>query len=484
MKFFARYFVPVLGIILTISTIHTSDQSMLRSAIQPKFDWSKVLHIPPGVHLVDGNQILHFKSRNKHYSVSQEATIFVETFLSSAVPLQSDAEVLKFGSDAVSIPGTYLEMGVCTGKTINFIAALNPLKIIHGFDSFQGLPEDWVRSDITIPKSTFAFKDAHDLPSVLHNVVLYKGWFQDVLPHFKKEILKDNPVAFLHIDCDIYSATKTVFDTLGDNIVDGTIIVFDEFYNYPGCQNHEIKAFQEFLDARNFSVEYLAYNMYHEQVAVRIKEKQRPPTFNSLQDVYNFCAPHYQTLVQKTGYNVINWLTRKYDFLSNTSQRVLDLGCADGMVGEFLHAHNPEYNFVGIDYSSEMVKCCAQKAIYSDVIVADLSNGLPEQINSQLYDIVLATGCLEFIQNHDQLFTQIYQALKPDGQFWLTLQVDTESCARTALDTSLNLYTQEQALSLFKKHNFHVLDFEVNNCAYTQSKTQKPCPYFMIILQK
>lgn len=200
---------------------------------------------------------------------------FVETFLSTAVPLQSDAAVLKFGSDAVSSTGAYLEMGVCTGKTINFIGALNPFQKIFGFDSFEGLPEDWIRHDTVITKGTFAFKNPTQVPPVLHNIVLYKGWFKDVLPVFKQEALKDTPIAFLHVDCDIYSAAKTVFDELGDNIVNGTIIVFDEFYNYPGCEIHEMQAFKEFTEKRGLSVEYLAYNIYHEQVAVRII-KQKP----------------------------------------------------------------------------------------------------------------------------------------------------------------------------------------------------------------
>jgi len=38
-----------------------------------------------------------------------------------------------------------------------------------------------------------------------------------------------------------YSSTKTVFDTLADRIVPGTVIVFDEFFNYPGSKRGESK---------------------------------------------------------------------------------------------------------------------------------------------------------------------------------------------------------------------------------------------------
>lgn len=159
-------------------------------------------------------------------------------------------------------------MGVFRGNTINFIAKNSPEKIIYGFDSFEWLPEHWQRDDTnSFVKGYFAI---NGLPAVEINVQLIKGWFNNTLPLFKENILHKLPIAFLHIDCDLYSSTKTVFDVLGDNIVPGTIIVFDELYNYPGFDKHEIKALYEFLETKNFSIEYLAYNVNHEQVAVKI----------------------------------------------------------------------------------------------------------------------------------------------------------------------------------------------------------------------
>jgi hypothetical protein len=52
--------------------------------------------------------------------------------------------------------------------------------------------------------------------------------------------------------------------------VSGTVIVFDEFYNYPGAEEHEFKAFQEFLDWTGKESVYLAYNQYFEQAVVQI----------------------------------------------------------------------------------------------------------------------------------------------------------------------------------------------------------------------
>ena len=108
------------------------------------------------------------------------------------------------------------------------------------------------------------------MPPVLHNVTLVKGMFHETLPQFKKRVLESTPIAFLHVDCDIYASTKEIFCQLADNIVSGTVIVFDEFYNYPGAEEQEFRALQEFLDRTGKKPVYLAYNQYFEQAVVQI----------------------------------------------------------------------------------------------------------------------------------------------------------------------------------------------------------------------
>ncbi len=99
---------------------------------------------------------------------------------------------------------------------------------------------------------------------------LHIGWFEDSLPTFLREHTES--FAFIHMDADLYSSTKTVFDLAGDRFVDGTIIQFDEYFNYPGWQAHEHRAFQEFLGSSPFDAEYLGYNPHHEQLLVRLHQ--------------------------------------------------------------------------------------------------------------------------------------------------------------------------------------------------------------------
>jgi hypothetical protein len=120
--------------------------------------------------------------------------------------------------------GAVMEFGVAYGTTIRAIANAFPHRVVWGFDSFEGLPEDWVRNSTEIvPAGTFA---QETLPPVPPNAHLVKGWFKDTLPKWMDE-QKEN-VAFLHIDVDIYSSTKYVLTSLNDRIVPGTVIVFDD----------------------------------------------------------------------------------------------------------------------------------------------------------------------------------------------------------------------------------------------------------------
>ena len=77
-------------------------------------------------------------------------------------------------------------------------------------------------------------------------------------------------IKLMHIDSDLYSSAKTIFNYTKERIQKGTIIIFDEFFNYPGWENGEFLAFKEFIDETKIGFKYLAYNRNAEQLAVVI----------------------------------------------------------------------------------------------------------------------------------------------------------------------------------------------------------------------
>jgi hypothetical protein len=149
--------------------------------------------------------------------------------------------------------GMVAEFGVWNGKSINhFARALSPAPVF-GFDSFEGLREDW--AGWSERRGTFSLHGR--LPKVDPNVQLVRGWFDQSLPAF----LAANPGAFslVHVDSDTYEAAKTVLDQIGPRIVPGTVLVFDEYLGYRGWRIGEFKAWQEFAHGAGLGYHYLSF---------------------------------------------------------------------------------------------------------------------------------------------------------------------------------------------------------------------------------
>jgi hypothetical protein len=173
-------------------------------------------------------------------------------------------DLLTYALSKAPSQGLICEFGVEKGASLRHLAALTP-RTIHGFDSFEGLPGDW--SGTKEAKGAFDLKGR--LPKHPANATLHIGWFDKTLPPF----LAAHPenIALLHVDCDIYSSTSTIFEALTPRIGPGTVIVFDEYFNYPGWRNHEYKAFQEFIATTSLAYSYLGFSAEKGHVAVVIK---------------------------------------------------------------------------------------------------------------------------------------------------------------------------------------------------------------------
>lgn len=158
--------------------------------------------------------------------------------------------------------GYILEFGVGSGMSMRILAE-NTTRQIIGFDSFEGLPEPWKFNDEeTYEKGDMKF----DLPSRQPNVVYVKGWFADTIPRWKGTHKAD--ISFLHIDSDLYSSCKTVLTELNDQIVPGTIILFDEIFNFQYWKEGEWKALNEWL--AKYDRELAFIDEHYTQAAYRV----------------------------------------------------------------------------------------------------------------------------------------------------------------------------------------------------------------------
>lgn len=146
--------------------------------------------------------------------------------------------------------GLFLEFGVWRAYWLKKMAAMRPVTF-HGFDSFEGLPDAWSNYE----KSHFDLGGR--LPEVPANVRLVKGWFDQTLAPFLEE--HPGPVAFVHVDCDLYSSTKTVLDLLRPRLRAGTTLILDDYFVEPGWDQAEFKAFHEFVETHRIEFEYIGY---------------------------------------------------------------------------------------------------------------------------------------------------------------------------------------------------------------------------------
>lgn len=149
-------------------------------------------------------------------------------------------------------PGLWMEFGVWTGSSIRHIAGLTN-ETIYGFDSFEGLPEEWNEHPIGVRGLG---GNPPNIPN--KNIILIKGLYENTLDHFMTEHLTD--CAFVHIDCDLYSSTKTILSKLKKYLTEKTIIAFDDLLNYPDYKDHELKAWLEFVQDNNIEYEWIAHS--------------------------------------------------------------------------------------------------------------------------------------------------------------------------------------------------------------------------------
>jgi hypothetical protein len=158
----------------------------------------------------------------------------------------------------------YLEFGVFKGESTNFFS--NYVKKIYAFDSFEGLREDWLGS---WGKGKGDFNLNKKIPKLNSNIEPIVGFVQDTLDNFLK---KNNPkINFVHLDMDTYPSTKYALERLKPFLSEDAIIIFDEFYNYPGWENGEYKALKEVFKDEEYI--YKAFNTFDRQAVIQIKIK-------------------------------------------------------------------------------------------------------------------------------------------------------------------------------------------------------------------
>jgi O-methyltransferase len=156
----------------------------------------------------------------------------------------------------------YLEFGVAEGISFKWWlkANQNVKSRFFGFDTFEGLPQDWG-----------IFKKGEMAPNELrfqdNRYKFIKGLFQLTLPEFLKDTEFHPTIKkVVHLDADLFSSTLFVLATIHPILNPHDILIFDEFC----VPNHEFFAFRIFEESFNIKYETIAAFNNYLQVAFKI----------------------------------------------------------------------------------------------------------------------------------------------------------------------------------------------------------------------
>jgi hypothetical protein len=154
----------------------------------------------------------------------------------------------------------FYEFGVWRGEAFQHL--IKTFKRGYGFDTFEGIPEDWH------DKKAGTYSSDGNIPQIKGGEFIV-GKFEDTLPAFFSE---PKPMAsIINFDADLYSSTICALNFSKPIIDKHTILIFDEFIINKNWEQDEYKALNEFCLNNNYTYEVLAISFFTKQAAIRLK---------------------------------------------------------------------------------------------------------------------------------------------------------------------------------------------------------------------
>jgi Flp pilus assembly protein TadD len=137
---------------------------------------------------------------------------------------------------AATLAGDVVEFGVRYGVSTRILAS-QVEGVVHGFDSFRGLPEAWG----SLPEGAFSMEGV--APPLPGNVVLHEGLFEDTAPRYVAG--SQTAMRLVHIDSDLYASARTALFAVAPRVGSGSVLLFDEYTSNVHWRDDEYRAFHE-----------------------------------------------------------------------------------------------------------------------------------------------------------------------------------------------------------------------------------------------
>lgn len=148
------------------------------------------------------------------------------------------------------LDGDIAELGVYKGGISAAMALIAPEKVLHLFDTFEGMREPTFaephgKGDFA-DTSEEGVRDLFDPERPPH---FHRGWF----PETVTDELRQRRFCFVHVDGDFYETTRDAIDFFWPRLVSRGIMVFDdwEWVSCPGVK----RALQEAAQSLGFPIQ-------------------------------------------------------------------------------------------------------------------------------------------------------------------------------------------------------------------------------------
>ncbi|MBK6384537.1 MAG: class I SAM-dependent methyltransferase [Chitinophagaceae bacterium] len=170
----------------------------------------------------------------------------------------------------LAVGGCVVECGTWRGGMIaGWADILGNSREYYLFDSFEGLPEVTEKDGDAAKayqiktkedpsfgwdncRAEMSFADSAMKKAGIKNYHLVKGWFDETVPQFDKS----KQIALLHLDGDWYDSIMVCLENLYDSVVEGGLVIIDDYTNWDGCS----RAVHDFFSKRDVPERIMQFN--------------------------------------------------------------------------------------------------------------------------------------------------------------------------------------------------------------------------------
>ncbi|ESA33022.1 methyltransferase type 11 [Leptolyngbya sp. Heron Island J] len=151
--------------------------------------------------------------------------------------------------------------------------------------------------------------------------------------------------------------------------------------------------------------------------------------------------------------------------LAKHKKRILDIGCADGSLGQYLKDF--DCHITGVDISIDMLSIAKNYCDESHVI--DLDNeDISNTLEDKVFDVIVCADVLEHLKNPSKILLQIKKLLKSDGFIIASIPNIAHGAIRLSLlqgkfeyqdlgildNTHLRFFTRSSVIPLFESAGY------------------------------